>query len=114
MSAISFIGGPADGRTSGGPDQSGGLAALLGGAPGSSPAPDAGGSATAILKRLVQDIHAAIPQMDDPQDAQELMKCLSAVQGIIANEQKEKDQAMQGKMSPRMMRKATPGTGVSY
>jgi hypothetical protein len=44
---------------------------------------------------------------DDPIDRQEIIKCLQAINGIRASEQKEQDAALGGKVSPKQIRKAS-------
>lgn len=61
----------------------------------------------AALTKLLDDLHAAAGLADDPLDRQEILKCLSAINGIQASEQKENDAALGGKVSPRQMRKAS-------
>lgn len=74
------------------------------------PSQTAGASALdQAITKLIDDLHAAAGLADDPIDRQELLKCLSVVNGIKANEQKENDAALGGKVSPRQMRKASGG-----
>ena len=65
------------------------------------------GAFDAALTKLLDDLHAAAGLADDPVDRQEILKCLSAINGIKAAEQKENDAALGGKVSPRQMRKAS-------
>ena len=61
----------------------------------------------AAIAKLLDDLHAAAGLADDPIDRQEILKCLSAINGIKASEQKENDAALGGKVSPRQIRKAS-------
>lgn len=60
----------------------------------------------AALTKAIDDLHALAGLADDPVDRQDIVKCLQALNGILATEQKEQDSAMGGKVSPRQMRKA--------
>lgn len=61
----------------------------------------------AALTKSLDDIHALVGLADDPQDRDVIAKCLQALNGILAAEQKENDAALGGKVSPRQMRKAS-------
>jgi hypothetical protein len=65
------------------------------------------GAFDAALTKLLDDLHAAAGLADDPVDRQEILKCLQAINGIKASEQKENDAALGGKVSPKQIRKAT-------
>jgi hypothetical protein len=65
------------------------------------------GAFDAALTQLLDDLHAAAGLADDPIDRQEILKCLSAINGIKASEQKENDAALGGKVSPKQIRKAS-------
>jgi hypothetical protein len=87
---------------------------VQGGASGPLPppavAPSAQGGQQAFddaLTKLLDDLHAAAGLADDPIDRQEILKCLQAINGIKANEQKENDAALGGKVSPKQIRKAS-------
>ena len=72
-------------------------------------APSQTGGADAFksaLSQAIDDLHALAGLADDPQDRQDVIKCLQALNGIQATEQKEGDAAMGGKVSPRQMRQA--------
>jgi hypothetical protein len=80
------------------------------GAPAPPTAPSAQGGQQAFdaaLTQLLDDLHAAAGLADDPIDRQEILKCLQAINGIKANEQKENDAALGGKVSPKQIRKAS-------
>ena len=79
-----------------------------GGPSGVAPSQTGGsGAFDAAITQLLDDLHAVVGLADDPVDRDVLAKCLQAVNGIKANEQKETDAAMGGKVSPRQMRKAS-------
>lgn len=65
------------------------------------------GSFDTALTKAIDDLHALAGLADDPVDRQDILKCLSALNGIQASEQKETDAALGGKVSPRQMRKAS-------
>ena len=48
---------------------------------------------------------------DDEQNIQTVLKCVTALQGILASEEKMVDGAMAGKADPRAMRRLTGGGG---
>lgn len=102
-----------------GPD----LGALLAGAgpgPGGPPpgmmgpppaGPPAGPSGQPVddLKGLVDLVHQLIGKEPDEEDKAVLAKCLSALQNLLAKDQREQDTAMSGATSPRVLRKAAAG-----
>ena len=61
----------------------------------------------AALSKAIDDIHALVGLADDPIDRDAITKCLQALNGIQAAEQKENDAALGGKVSPRQIRKAS-------
>jgi hypothetical protein len=60
----------------------------------------------AALVKAIDDLHALAGLADDPIDRQDVIKCLQALNGIQASEQKDTDAALGGKVAPRQMRKA--------
>lgn len=81
------------------------LASLSGGVAGGAPpgmAPEAQGEPSSedsipdLLQQAVDLIQQAFGLETDPMDKQDIAKALMAVQAILANEQKERDQAMGG------------------
>jgi hypothetical protein len=48
---------------------------------------------------------------DDDQNIQTVLKCVTALQAILAEEQKMQDGLMGGKMDPRAIRRASAGSG---
>lgn len=69
--------------------------------------PGGSGAFDAALTQLLDDLHAAAGLADDPIDRQEILKCLTAINGIKASELKENDAALGGKVSPKQIRKAS-------
>jgi len=47
---------------------------------------------------------------DDEIHVQTALKCLAQLQSILADEQKQSDDMLQGKSSPRALRRATSGS----
>lgn len=88
----------------GGPPQAGPA-----GAAGPMPPSQPGGQGAFddAITKAIDDLHALAGLADDPIDRQDILKCLSALNGIKATEQKESDAALGGKVSPRQIRKAT-------
>lgn len=94
MSSIDFVGGPLDGMS--GPD------------PDSPPA-----QPTSSLKDLLNGLREFL--MSDEYDEKQKMaisKAESLLQGVFAQEEKEQEQAMGGKLSPGILRKLGGGGGV--
>ena len=88
--------------------QVGGPPQAQAGGPAVAPSQQGGDQAfDAALTQLLDDLHAIVGLADDPVDRDVLAKCLQAVNGIQAAAAKEKDAAMGGKLSPKLMRKAT-------
>jgi hypothetical protein len=71
----------------GGPDP----AAMLRGLAASGPS---GGSKSVTVDTVIDDLHSLAGNTDDPADKQTILKCLTAIQGIKAQESKEKDAAL--------------------
>lgn len=64
----------------------------------------------AILDRMIQDAQAFIKtQQTDPIDTETMGKVLQQLLGYKAKEQKDQQDAMQGKLSPKVMSKAYGG-----
>ena len=72
-----------------GPDPS----AMLRGLASGGPAPPQGGDKVTV-DTVIDDLHSLAGQTDDPADKQTILKCLTAIQGIKAQEAKEKDAAL--------------------
>jgi hypothetical protein len=108
----------ANGMPGGGAGGAGLLALLAGGHPGATmsttgPVSSGGGAESKSfiqhVQSLIADLKVAHDSADDPQDAAELTGMLHQAQQILAKEQKETDQALSGKLSPKLMRKAVSG-----
>lgn len=105
---------PAPAGPSGGPPIGALLAAAAAGVPHTitarprqAPSTRSGDAAfKTALTKAIDDLHRLAAIADDPQDRQDVLKCLTALNGIQASELKERDAAMGGKLSPRLMRKA--------
>lgn len=70
-------------------------------------APDAGGDDTvSILKNMIDQANRYLEVEDDEADRLTMQKVLVTLQQYLANEQKEHDDAMAGKASPRLLRQA--------
>lgn len=90
-----------------GPQGADPVAALRGLAAG----PQSGGKVT--VDSVISDLHTLAGQMDDQQDKQTVLKCLSAIQGIKAQESKEKDAALGTTPAHKYMAKQN-AAGPSY
>lgn len=67
------------------------------------------------LLQQILDIAAQYKQVeDDPQDLLTVEKVTTLVQQLIAANQKEADGMLQGKATPRAIRRASGGTGGTY
>jgi hypothetical protein len=97
-----FVGGPLDGQGVP-PDAGGGMEA---------PADDL--SEGDRFKRLLSDIRALLASNElSEQNTLQLSKAETLIQTIKASEEKEQDAAMNGKLSPGILRKVGGG-GSSY
>lgn len=103
------------------------LAALMGGGGGDpmagaapdpmagAPAPgqDADGEDTvAILERMIADAQKYLQVEQDEEDKLTMTKVLQQLQQYKANEQKETDDLLGGKVSPRALRRVAGGAGA--
>lgn len=99
----------------------------MGGAP--APAPEAapaedggslygqgGGDNVEALRAALDALQMYAQEEDDDQNIQVVLKCLTALQAILADEQKMMDGALGGKADPRAMRRlgGQAGGGPSY
>lgn len=94
----------------------GGAGADPSGAPVDAQAPseapsEGGGSTTEILERMIADAQAYIEVEQDAEDKLTMTKVLTTLQGYLAAEQKEQDDLLAGKASPKVLRKAATGGG---
>lgn len=93
----------------------GGMPFGVGGPPESIQVSPGGGeeeapSAPADLLRDMLDLAAQYREgEDDDEDLLQIEKVTTLIQQLLANNQKESDQMIQGKMSPRGLRKALSG-----
>lgn len=81
------------------------LAMLGGGGQGAPPQEQDTQDVPSLLQQAIDSLHAAFAAEDEPIDKQAIAKALAAVQAILAQEQKEKDQAMGGP-GVRLLRRA--------
>lgn len=96
------------------------MMAAIGGGESSAPVPAGGESApseggestTAILERMISDAQAYITAEKDPEDKLTMTKVLTTLQQYLAEEQKEQDDLLAGKASPKVLRKAASGGAV--
>ena len=104
-----------------GPDIGALLAQMQGGqgpaGPAGPPAPEGdlggeegGGSTTDILSQMIDLAKEYLDVETDQEDIHTMTGILQKLQQYLASEQKEQDDAMQGKASPKLMRK-TYGAG---
>jgi hypothetical protein len=74
-----------------------------------------GGSNTDALKAALDSLAQYAEGEDDEQNIQTVLKCVTALQAILAEEQKMVDGAMGGKADPRAMRRlGGAGGGPAY
>jgi hypothetical protein len=91
--------------------------AMMGGAPpmgpppmGPPPAPEGGGeSTTDILEQMIELSKLYIETDEDEEDKLTMTKVLQILQKYLADEQKEAQDAMSGKLSPKIMARAYGG-----
>jgi hypothetical protein len=92
-----------------------GLPTQIGGAlpaplPPAAPLPGAGGASdTQIAKTAEQHLMAAVQAIKDPALKATLSTAIAALHKYLAQDEKEHQQALQGKFSPRIMAKASSG-----
>ena len=63
------------------------------------------GGAADLLEQAIAMLDQAVAAEADQEDQQVIRKCLTALQGILANDQKTTDSMMGGQMDTRGMRK---------
>lgn len=76
-----------------------------------------GGDNTDALRAALDALQSYAQGEDDEQNVQTVLKCVTALQGILASEEKMVDGAMGGKADPRAMRRLTgggSGSGPQY
>lgn len=80
---------------------------------GGEPAPEeaapaeGGGDTTSILEQMIQLAKQYLEVEEDPEDQETMSKLLSTLMKYKADEQREKDGLLQGKFTPRAMRRAS-------
>jgi hypothetical protein len=89
------------------------LMALLGGGGEGAPAPEAsadpGGDAMELIRQALELVRQYAQQEESESGTLDAEKISSLLQGILAAEEKEMEDAMQGKASPKMLRSAYSG-----
>ena len=87
------------------------LMAMMGGAPpAEAPAPEqGGGDITDLIRQALELVRQYAAQEESEQGTLDAEKITSLLQGILAQEEKELEGAMQGKASPKMLRSAYGG-----
>lgn len=78
--------------------------AMLGALGQQPPAPQSGGDTVDILRQMIDLAKNYIDAEQDEDDKLTMTKVLTTLQQYLAAEQKERDDAMQGKASPKMLR----------
>jgi hypothetical protein len=66
---------------------------------------DQGSSAEELLSQGIEILQAALQAEPDPQDSQAIAEIVKQLYAILGTRQKESDEALQGKMNPRMLRR---------
>lgn len=84
------------------------MQALGGGQPAEEPAQE-GGSALDLIRDALELVRQYAQQEQSEQNTLDAEKITTLLQGLLAAEEKEMDDAMQGKASPRVLRQAYGG-----
>lgn len=69
------------------------------------------GGGKVTVDTVIDDLHQLAGQTDDEQDKQTILKCLAAIQGIKAQESKEKDAALGTTPAHKFMAKQSQASG---
>ncbi len=77
--------------------------------PAADPAAGGGDSTTSILERMIADAKLYVEVEQDEEDKLTMTKVLTTLQQYLADEQKETDDLLGGKVSPRALRKVSGG-----
>lgn len=85
------------------------LAALSGAAQPQNTAPADGGSSLDLIRQALDAVRGYAQQENDEQNVLAAEQITTLLQKLLANEQKEQDDAMAGKASPRLLRQAYGG-----
>jgi hypothetical protein len=114
-SILDSILGASGGAPSGGDSASGPALPpdLMSAVAGGSSSADSGGSSDPVelLGQIIDGLHQYVQVEPDEEDKAVAMTCLTNLQKLKAKDQSEADGAMQGKVSPRMVRKAAAAQG---
>jgi hypothetical protein len=80
-------------------------------APGPSPLHGGAGQgdADSALRDAIDSLTLAAQAATDEQDAKVILTCITQLQGILAANQQQQDQMLQGKATPAAVRKASGG-----
>lgn len=73
--------------------------------------PAGGGDVTGSLQRAIAATHQAVVAADDQNDKQALLQCLTKMQAILANEQKQKEAMLGTTAAHKGMAKASAQNG---
>ena len=73
---------------------------------GDGPAPEGDGDAADLIRQALELVRQYAAQEQSEQGTLDAEKITTLLQQILANEEKELEDAMQGKASPRMLRSA--------
>lgn len=79
------------------------------GPPPSPEGPEPAGDTVEAIRQMIDMGMSYLDSEDDEQEKLQMSKILQMLQDFLAREQKEADEAMQGKMSPRLLRNAYGG-----
>lgn len=71
-----------------------------------------GGEQTDALRAALDALESYARSEDDEQNIQVVQKCVTALQGILASEEKMVDGALGGNADPRALRRLTGGQGA--
>lgn len=69
------------------------------------------GGGSDLVGQAIDILNQAAQEEADDQDKQTILTCIANLQGVLANNQKDADSMMAGKMNPRALRKVG-GAGV--
>lgn len=73
-----------------------------------------GGDNLSFLQDAIDAASQYVQGEDDQIHVQTALQCIAKLQSILAEEQKQSDGLLEGKATPRAMRRATGGAGGSY
>ncbi len=81
----------------------------MGAAPPGPPPTDGGGDTTDLIRQALELVRQYAAEEESEQNTLDAEKITSLLQGILASEEKELEDAMTGKASPRILRSAYGG-----